>query len=272
MKATIVALLILVASSLQAAAQEPTSQPLSKHSPFTFAVVSDLHVAENDGPGYFKAFVKQIDALPEKPEFVLVPGDIHVDPFKKVFEEIKPDIPYHVVAGNHENRDDRDTLAKMFPNDFKDGDFYSFTHKNSVFIAICDAAATGDHIGHFESEFIKGNHQGQWLEEQLARNSRTADHVFIFGHIPPNPEGNVSGGSFLASNDQRQLRELTLKYKPSALFFGHLHDKKDFAIGDSPVYVLPSLNWNVGQQPRGFMTVRVFKNAIEAKLIPLQYP
>lgn len=267
-----VALLVLVPFSPSVTvAQEAASQPASAAPLFTFAVVSDLHMAENDGPGYFRAFVQQLDTLPDKPEFVLVTGDIHVSPFQKVFEEIKPSSPFHVVAGNHETRNDRDVLAKMFPNDFQNSDFYSFAHKNSFFIGLCDASTCGDHVGHFESEHIKGANQGQWLEEQLAQNGAKADHVFIFAHIPPNPAGNVCGGSYLASNDQKQLRELVLKYKPAALFFGHLHGKQEFKIGESPVYVLPSLNWNDGQQPRGYLIVKVFKSTVATEFVPLKY-
>lgn len=267
-----VALSALVPFSLPTVAQEAASQPVPETPLYSFAVVSDLHMSEHDGPGYFKAFVQQLDTLPDKPEFVLVTGDIHVNHFQKVFEEIKPAMPFHVVAGNHENREARNMLAKMFPNDFQHGDFYSFAHKNSLFIGLCDASTCGDHVGHFESEHIKGANQGQWLEDQLAQNGGKADHVFIFAHIPPNPAGNLGGGMFLASNDQRQLRELVLKYKPTALFFGHLHGKQEFAIGDLPVYVLPSLNWNGGQQPRGFLIVKVLKSAIATEFVTLDYP
>jgi predicted phosphodiesterase len=266
------ALLAIAAITPRAVAQVAPDTPASNALLFAFAVVSDLHMSEHDGPGYFKAFIQQIDALPNKPEFVVVTGDIHVTPFKKVFDELKPAIPFHVVAGNHEDRDSRKQLAKMFPNDFQNGDFYSFAYKNSCFIALCDAAACGDHIGHFESQHIKGANQGRWLEEQLAQNCSKADHTFIFAHIPPNPAGNLSDGMFLANNDQKQLRELVCKYKPAALFFGHLHKRLEFKIGEAPVYVLPSLNWNFGQQPRGFLLVKVFKHRIAAEFVPLKYP
>jgi predicted phosphodiesterase len=265
------ALLALVVITSWAAAQDAASPSASQAPQFTFAVVSDLHMSEHDGPGYFKAFAQQIDALADKPEFVLVTGDIHVNHFKKALDEIKPGIPFHVVAGNHENRDAREELAKMFPNDFRGSDFYAFTHKSSLFIAMCDAATSGDHIGHLESEQIQGANQGQWLEEQLAQNSGKVDHTFIFAHIPPNPAGNISGGMFLASNDQKQLRELALKYKPTAMFFGHLHKREEFKIGETPVYVLPSLNWNFDQQPRGFMVVKVYKTGIATEFVPLKY-
>jgi Icc-related predicted phosphoesterase len=238
---------------------------------FNFVVVSDLHTSEKNGPEYLKAFIKQVNTLPDKPDFVLVTGDIHVEPFKKVLEETKPAIPFHLALGNHETRPSRDALAKLFPADFKENDFYSFAHKNSFFIALCDAAANGDHVGHFDSEAIKGSSQGQWLEDQLSQHQKNTDHIFIFAHIPPHPQGIVEGNMFLSTNDQKQLKELILKYKPSALFFGHLHKKMEFKIGKSSVYVLPSLNWNFDtQQPRAFMIVKVFKDRIAAEFIPLK--
>ncbi len=264
-------LMLVVLLSLQATAQEPTARPSPESPSFTFAVVSDLHVSEHEGPRYLKAFVRQIDAMPSRPDLVLVTGDIHVDPFQKVFDEIKPAVPFHVVAGNHESRDARNKLAKMFPNDFKGKDFYSFTYKNAKFIAMCDAASNGDHVGHFESQFIQGERQGQWIEDQLRESRGKFDHVFIFGHIPPSPDGNADQ-SCLSTNDQKQLREWIEQYRPTALFFGHLHKKMDFKIGPSPVYLLPSLNWNFKPevQPRGFLLVKVCPKDVTAEFVPLK--
>jgi 3',5'-cyclic AMP phosphodiesterase CpdA len=264
----LVLLAVTIDSHAATLLKSSTTQPVD--SAFTFVVVSDLHLTEYDGPARFKAFVKQIDGLAEKPKFVLVTGDIHVTPFKKMFAEIKPTIPFHVIAGNHETRNDRDELAKMFPNDFNDKDYYDFTYNDSLFIGICDAAANGDHVGHFESEGIKGLGQGQWLEDELIANSKKVNHIFLFGHIPPSSNGATSGMD-LSTNDQRRLRELILKYKPDALFFGHLHTNKEFRIGESPVYILPSLNWNFGKQIAGFYVARVSKTLFKAKFVPLDY-
>lgn len=269
----VLALLIFVSFSPQTNADAPATQPSSPKPLFTFVVVSDLHVSEKNGPEYLKAFIHQIEALPDKPDFVFVTGDIHVEPFKKVLEETKPAFPFHLALGNHETRPARDALAKLFPADFNDNDFYSFSHKNSRFIVLCDAAANGDHVGHFDSEAIKGSSQGQWLENQLSHYHKNTDHLFIFGHIPPHPRGLVEGNMFLSANDQKQLKQLTLQYKPSALFFGHLHKKMEFKMGDSPVYVLPSLNWNSDpRQLRSFMMIEVFKDRIAVEFIPLKLP
>lgn len=241
---------------------------------FTFAVSSDPHTSENRagepaGKEKFKRLLRQVENRSPRPDFMLIAGDIHVGPFKKVLAEAKPVIPLHVVPGNHEQRQDRDALQALFPKDFKGNDFYSFTHKGSLFIGLCDVA-NGDHIGHLNSEFIKGPEQGEWLKSQLAGHQKTADRVFIFGHIPPHPEGKIDGGMFLAVNDQKFLRELVREYKPAGMFFGHLHHAMEFKIGSTPVFVVRSSNWNFNHEPLGFIEVKVYTDRITTEFVPLK--
>ena len=246
--------------------QKSFSQLSQDKTLFSFVVVSDLHLNEKKGIDNFIRFLKQVNEIPEKPDFILVTGDIHVGPFEKILSENKFNIPFHVTPGNHEDRQDRDKLAEMFPNDLKEKDFYSFSHKNSFFISLCTAAVK-DHVGHFDSEDIKGQNQTEWFESELACNYNIADHIFIFSHIPPSPEG-VAGNMFLSTNDQKFLRDMVFKYNPSAMFFGHLHQKMNFKIGNTPVYVLPSLNWNAKNEINGFYIVEV-KSSIEIIFSPL---
>jgi hypothetical protein len=248
---------------------------------FTFIVSSDPHISDNrsnepTGKEKFKRLLLQAARRSPRPEFMLITGDIHVEPFSQVLAETKAEnkgrelIPLHVVPGNHEQRKDRDALHALFPADFKGNDFYSFMHKGSLFIGLCDVG-NGDHIGHFNSEAIKGPEQGQWLKNQLADKGKKADHIFIFGHIPPRPDGTIEGGMFLSVNDQKFLREMVLEYKPTALFFGHLHSKMEFKIGSTPVFVLRSTNWNFNQEPLGFLEVKVFKTGMTTEFVPLKY-
>jgi predicted phosphodiesterase len=251
------------------------NEPAGKEEPvFTFAVSSDPHVAENragepTGKEKFKTLLRQVEQQSPKPDFLLICGDLHVTAFQEVLAEAKPTIPLHVVPGNHERREDRDALRTLFPNDFHDADFYSFTHKGSLFIGLCDVG-NGDHIGHFNSEAIRGPEQCEWLRGQLAEHAKAADRVFLFGHIPPHPEGTIAGGMFLSVNDQRFLRELVLEYPPTAMFFGHLHRPLEFQIGATPVIVLRSSNWNMSHEPLGFLKVNVFPKRIATEWIPLE--
>jgi Icc-related predicted phosphoesterase len=243
---------------------------------FIFAVNSDPHVSDNrtgepTGKEKFKILLSQVQKRSPKPDFLLINGDIHVKPFTEALAESKAGIPIHLVPGNHEQRQDRDALQAMFPADFKGNDFYSFIHKGSLFIGLCDVG-NGDHIGHFNSEAIKGPEQGEWLKKQLADNRKQVGHIFIFGHIPPHPEGKIDNGMSLSVNDQKFLRELVLEYKPTAMFFGHLHHAMEFKIGPTPVIVVPSSNWNFNNESLGFLEVKVYKSRIETEFIPLNFP
>lgn len=237
----------------------------------SFVVVSDLHIAEKEGAKHFTAFVKQLYELNPKPDFVVVTGDIHAKEFEKVFNELKPTIPFHIVFGNHEKREDRRTLAKMFPEDFKDMDFYSFTSKRVKCIILCDASDTGDHIGHFESEGIKGQDQQSWFERELNIDRKQIPFIFVFAHIPPNLEGK-SGNMYLSSNDQKALREIFKKYKPNAMFCGHLHKREMYTIEETPVFILPSLNWNFEDFSPEFYHVRTEGNNYYVDTIKLNIP
>jgi len=236
---------------------------------FSFVVVSDLHIAEKNGIEQFKAFVEQVEAIEPKPELIVVTGDIHAKDFEKLFHELKPGIPFHVVFGNHEDRSDRKLLANMFPQDITGNDFYSFTYKNAKFIILCTAADNGDHIGHFESEGIKGEEQQIWLEKQLQEAGTSKSLSFMFTHIPPNPEGKAKN-MFISSNDQKALQNLFRIYKPTAMFCGHLHKRQEFLIENVPVIVVPSLNWNFENQPAGFYQVKIKNTEFRSEFIPLK--
>ncbi|MGC8737148.1 MAG: metallophosphoesterase family protein [Candidatus Hydrogenedens sp.] len=237
----------------------------------SFVVVSDLHMAEKDGTKHFTTFVKQLDELRPKPDFVVVTGDIHAKEFEKVFNELKPTIPFHVIFGNHEKREDRKILAKMFPEDFTDKDFYSFSYKQVKCIALCDASDTGDHIGHFESEGIKGKEQQDWLEHELNVDRKQVPFIFVFAHIPPNIEGKAEN-MYLSSNDQKALSEIFKRYKPNAMFCGHLHKKEKYIIEETPVFILPSLNWNFEDFSPEFYHVRTEGDAFYVDMIKLNVP
>jgi len=237
----------------------------------SFVVVSDLHMAEREGAKNFSAFVKQLDELTPRPDFVVVTGDIHAKEFEKHFNELKPTIPFHVVFGNHEKREDRHLLVKMFPQDFTDKDFYSFNYKHVKGIVLCDASDTGDHIGHFESEGIKGQEQQNWFEQELNVDRKQTPFIFVFAHIPPNHEGKAEN-MFLSSNDQKALREIFKKYKPDAMFCGHLHKKQSYAIENVPIFILPSLNWNFEEHPTGFYHVKTQGDLYYAGFISLNIP
>lgn len=237
---------------------------------FRFIIVSDLHVSEKDGGEKFRTFLQKVDELQLTPDFIIVTGDIHAKPFRKILEEYPSKYRFFVAFGNHERREDRESLRELLSLPTKDRDFYSFTHKSVRFLFLCDASDFGDHIGHFESEGIRGKEQQVWLEKELDVDQSMILSCFIFAHIPPSQDGK-GDSMYISTNDQKELRELFRRYKPSAMFCGHLHRRVEFSVEGVPVYVVPSLNWNFDNEPPGFYLVYVNGDKWKTEFIQLSY-
>ncbi len=238
---------------------------------YVFAVIADPHLREDregepTGVDKFRALLARLDGLTTHPQFALIPGDIHPEKLEPLLPEIE--LPLHVVAGNHESVAHRAQLRAMFPDDFGERDFYSFARGDDLFIALC-TAIPGDHVGHFQSQFITPQlEQLAWLEELLARRADFR-HVFVYGHVPPGPDA-VAGTMFLARNDALWLQALVEQTRPTALFFGHRHTQADFEFGGVQLYGVRSCNWNSGGQPIGALVVAVFAGGFEAQFLPTE--
>lgn len=244
------------------------AQAADGFSPFCFCAVADPHAAEPPKPGLerygngvekFIACARAMEALPaaEKPDFMLLLGDIHPEALQPALEAVR--IPIHATAGNHEsNTQKRALLRGLFPDDFKiDGkasDYYSFIHKGVRFISVCNAGNGGEHVGQFCSEIITPSGQCEWIEKELtAPESRK----IVFAHIPPERNG-ADRNMFLSRNDSRWFNVLVEKQQPQAMFFGHLHlPTEEYQVGATRVFQVRSCCWNFNQAPIGFMHIRV---------------
>jgi len=240
----------------------------AREEPFTFAVVADPHCSEKAKPHIeqygtgvdkFRACVHAMERLPqrERPDFVLVVGDIHVAAFKQVLKDVA--IPVHAIAGNHESSPLlRKELRDMFPQDFKsddrEADYYSFVHKSVRFVGICDAGLGGEHVGQLCSENIMPRGQCEWIEREL--NQREARKI-VFAHIPPDPLGQ-DRNSYMSRNDSRWFNDVVRRSGPEAMFFGHLHrETEEYLIGGTRCFNVRSCCWNFGNASLGFLLVQV---------------
>lgn len=256
----------LVLARTRAAAQQGVAAD------YTFAVIADPHLRENRegepaGVEKMRALLTRLKMEAPEAEFALLLGDIHPEKLEPMLPEIA--LPLHPVHGNHERMEDREMLRGMFPDDFAGRDFYSFERGDDLFIALC-SAIPGDHVGHFQSQYITPHtEQLVWLEELLARRDRFR-HVFIYGHVPPAAECRPSSAC-IAQNDARWLSDLVTTTQPTAMFFGHRHKQIDFDIAAVPVHGVRSANWNSGGQPVGGMVVTVVGGEVMTRFVPT-YP
>ena len=235
---------------------------------YSFIALADPHLRENregelTGVDKYQRALDAIAALEHEPDFMLMLGDIHPEKLEPILPQTP--LPIYPVHGNHEQVKHREQLRAMFPDVFGERDYYSFEHRGDLFIGTC-TATPGDHIGHFQSQFIKaGVAQCDWLVEELGRGGNFA-RVFVYGHVPPEQENRPSS-MCLGQNDSRWLQELVRKHRPEALFFGHRHYRVWFDIDGTPVYGCRSCNWNSKGEPVGFLHVKVFADRHEVEFI-----
>ncbi len=245
---------------------------------FSFAVIADPHCAEEPkngmehlGNGVDKLLrcFDVMKSLPadERPDFILIAGDIHSAALAPHLEKIS--LPVHAVAGNHEgNPEARGLLRKMFPDDFGVGenirDYYSFVHKGVRFIGLCDAGTGGEHVGQFSSELITPFGQCDWFEQQLALPEL---RKVVFAHIPPVMDGG-DRNMYMSRNDSRWFLETVTNTPPEMLFFGHLHQETEtYPIGNAKAVNLRSCCWNFNKVAIGFMLVKVTREGMTSREI-----
>jgi predicted phosphodiesterase len=244
---------------------------------FTFVVDADPHTSidrdgELTGRDKFRRLLDKVQSLPTRPDFMLILGDVHGEPLREILRDVDFDLPIHLVFGNSDDKPGRKILRDLYPGDFAEADYYAFTHKQCKFIGLCNAIP-GDHVGHLSSEFYRGMDQCSWLEAQLAEGQDRCTHSFVFGHVPLPPQVKEAN-YYLAVNDQRFLRQLALKYEPTALLFGHLHRLETFSVGKTRVVSVHGSNWTntlvpPPYDPIGFNLVHVFKNRFTVEFIPM---
>lgn len=141
-----------------------------------FALITDTHIAHNDTltSQHLQQITQHINSVTDV-DFVIITGDItqHADtPSLLLAKQIldKLDMPYYVIAGNHDYHNGSNQLFKqVFGNDR----FY-FLLNNTAFIG-CSAMPLQD-----TSEGIIADTTWRWIEQQLHSTSKT----ILFTHYP----------------------------------------------------------------------------------------
>src|SRR5258708_14774295 len=154
--------------------------------PFSFMQLSDTHVGFNGPPDplgtkAFESAVATINGLKNRPELVIVTGDLthdadapaeHAKRFK-LFKEISSKIggaQIKVVPGENDAALDG---GDMFP-EFMGPPHYSFDHRAVTFIALDNVSAGRPAVG---------AEQLAWMKSDLARFPTTAP-IIVFTHRP----------------------------------------------------------------------------------------
>jgi Calcineurin-like phosphoesterase len=208
--------------------------------PFSFVQLSDTHVGFNGPPDPLgtKAFehaVDMVNALPQKPDLVLVTGDLVHDSEKtdeqvqrmKLFREISSRLQaptLRLVPGEHDAGLDG---GQLFRENFGETS-YSFDHRGVHFVALDNVSRARPEVG---AERI------EWLKKDLSRFPKTAP-IVVMTHRPlfdlkPEWEWFTSDGD--------EVMNVLAPYENVTVLYGHIHRDHEHDDGHAKHYAARSL-------------------------------
>jgi 3',5'-cyclic-AMP phosphodiesterase len=188
--------------------------------------ISDPHLRTNDetSAAALAAAVERIRALPDRPDAVLVSGDVADTGAEAEYalarELLAPlQLPVHLIAGNHDRMPERSQYA------VRCGDLR---------LVACDSTIPGEDGGRLDLA---------WLAERLAENPRVPTIVALHHH--PVPIGIAWLDRIgLPDEDRTALADL-LRRSPQVrrVVAGHVHRSSYATLGGCPVVTCTGTNW-----------------------------
>jgi 3',5'-cyclic AMP phosphodiesterase CpdA len=234
--------------------------------PFSFIQLSDTHVGFSGPPNplgtqAFERAVEMINGLRERPDLVLVTGDLTHDSEKpgehadrmKLFKKIAGglNVPLvKVVPGEHDAGLDGGVL---FRDAFGDT-HYSFDHRGVHFIALDNVSQARPNVG---------PEQIAWLKNDLSRFPTTAP-IVVFTHRPlfdlrPDWEWFTGDGD--------EVMNALAPYENVTVLYGHIHREHTHTEGHvthhaarSLIFAFPDPEAGVPKKPLPFDPQKPFEN------------
>ncbi len=188
--------------------------------------ISDPHLRtdDRDSAAALTAAVERIRALPDRPDAVLLSGDIAdtgSDPEYALARELLAalELPVHLIAGNHDRMPERTQYA------VRCGDLR---------LVACDSTIPGEDGGRLDVG---------WLDERLAENPRAPTIVALHHH--PVPIGIPWLDRIGLRDEDRAALAGLLRRSPQVrrVVAGHVHRVSHTTLGGCPVVTCTGTNW-----------------------------
>ena len=234
--------------------------------PFSFVQLSDTHVGFSGPPDplgtqAFERAVEVINGLTERPELVLVTGDLthdsekpgeHADRMRK-FQEIagRLRVPLvRCVPGEHDAGLDGGALFR----DVLGETHYSFDHRGVHFVALDNVSLAKPNVG---------AEQIAWLKRDLARFTPTTP-IVVFTHRPlfdlrPDWEWFTGDGD--------EVMSILAPYENVTVLYGHIHREHHHSEGHvghhaarSLIFAFPDPETSAQKAPIPFDPAKPFQN------------
>ena len=163
---------------------------------FSFVQISDSHIGFDTAPnkdvtGTLERAVKKVNALPQRPAFVVHTGDhVHLstpaefDTVKQILGTLKTGHVFNVPGEHDVFIDGGRRYLKFFGKGSKGSGYYSFDAGGAHFLALSNVQASeAEHSAKGNGLGVLGHEQLAWIKQDLAAVSSDTP-IVIFGHVP----------------------------------------------------------------------------------------
>jgi hypothetical protein len=193
---------------------------------FSFVQISDSHIGFNkpanpDVTATLKVAIDKINALPERPDFMIHTGDLsHLSKpseFDTLDQALRGAVAKqtYFVPGEHDMlTDNGEQYLQRFGKGSKGTGWYSFDHKGVHFVGLVNVAnLKAGGLGSL------GHEQLEWLEDDL--KGRTASTpIVLFAHIPL---WTIYADWGWGTDDSEQALSYVKRFGSVTVLNGHIH-------------------------------------------------
>jgi 3',5'-cyclic-AMP phosphodiesterase len=163
-------------------------------STFSFVQISDSHLGfardpNKDVVGTLRQTIARINALPERPAFVLHTGDLthlaqpdQFDAVSELLKEVKTGKVLYVPGEHDFDGEGNSEYLKRFGKNTLGAGWYSFDYQGVHFIGLVNVANSKSGSGDGGLGVI-GNDQLRWLEKDVSGLASSVP-VVVFAHVP----------------------------------------------------------------------------------------
>ena len=199
---------------------------------FSFVQISDSHVGFDTAPnkdviGTLERAVKKINALPQRPSFVVHTGDhVHLstpdefDTVKQILGTIRTGQVFNVPGEHDVFVDGGRRYLKFFGKGSMGSGYYSFDAGGTHFLGLSNVQASeAEHSAKGNGLGLLGHEQLAWIKQDLASISSETP-IVIFGHVPLLAVYPKWGW---ATADSAQVLQALHRFGSVTALNGHIH-------------------------------------------------
>ena len=193
---------------------------------FSFVQISDSHIGFNkpanpDVTATLKVAIDKINAMPDKPDFMIHTGDLsqlskpsEFDTLDQLLKESSTKQIYYVPGEHDMLTDNGEQYLQRYGKGTKGSGWYSFDQKGVHFVGLVTVAnLKAGGLGSL------GHEQLEWLEDDLRGHSASTP-IVLFAHIPL---WTVYPDWGWGTDDSEQALSYVKKFGSVTVLNGHIH-------------------------------------------------